>query len=60
MVIYNRWGEVVFESFDSGKGWNGTYGGDIVPDGVYLWQITTADIATDEKRDFYGHVTVIK
>jgi gliding motility-associated-like protein len=60
LTIFNRWGEIVFESYDPSKGWNGTYGGEVVPDGVYIWQISTADIATDEKRDFYGHVTVLK
>jgi gliding motility-associated-like protein len=60
LTIFNRWGEIVFESYDLSKGWNGTYGGEIVQDGVYIWQIITSDIATDKKLEFNGHVTVIK
>lgn len=60
MTLYNRWGEIIFESYDVTKGWNGTYGGEIVPAGVYVWHITTADIATDKKLEYYGHVTVLR
>jgi hypothetical protein len=41
-------------------GWNGTYGGEIVPDGVYNWTVETADVATDKRFEFNGHITVIK
>ncbi len=60
LTIYNRWGEPMFESYNLATGWSGTYGGEIVPDGVYIWHITTAEIATDKKLEFYGHVSVVK
>lgn len=60
LTIYNRWGEVMFESFNLATGWNGTYGGAIVKEGVYTWHIVTAEVATDKKLEFFGHVTVIK
>jgi gliding motility-associated-like protein len=60
LTIFNRWGEIIFESYNLAAGWNGTYGGEIVEDGVYIWHITTADIATDDKLEFFGHVTLIK
>ena len=60
LTIYNRWGETLFVSYNLATGWNGTYGGEIVEDGVYIWHITTADIATDEKLEFFGHVTIVK
>lgn len=60
LTIFNRWGEIIFESYNLAGGWNGTYGGEIVEDGVYIWHITTADIATDDKLEFFGHVTLIK
>lgn len=41
-VIYNRWGEVFFETNDLTQGWNGA--GEqrthYVPDGVYIWQLS--------------------
>ncbi len=60
LTIYNRWGEKMFESYNLATGWNGTYGDDLVEDGVYIWHITTAEIATDKKLEFHGHVTVLK
>ncbi|HIK62380.1 MAG TPA: hypothetical protein EYG01_00035, partial [Flavobacteriales bacterium] len=46
MQIYNRWGEVVFESDDINRGWNGTTrdGGNIASIGVYLYYIAVEDI----------------
>ena len=39
-MVFNRWGEVVWESFDASAGWNGYYGGNgLVQDGTYVWKI---------------------
>ncbi|MBW7867860.1 MAG: PKD domain-containing protein [Brumimicrobium sp.] len=38
-TIYNRWGEVVFETHDIQAGWDGTCKGKDSPDGVYVWRI---------------------
>ncbi len=39
ITIYNRWGEKLFYSNDINISWDGTYQGNIVPDGVYIWVI---------------------
>ena len=42
LMIFNRWGEVVFESYDASVGWDGTYSVEsdrIVRDGTYVWKI---------------------
>jgi len=39
LQIYNRWGQKLFESNDPNIGWNGIYKNQIVPQGVYLYQI---------------------
>jgi gliding motility-associated-like protein len=36
MVIYNRWGEKLFQTTDMHAGWDGTVKGRPVPDGVYV------------------------
>ncbi len=37
MIVYDRWGEKVFESMNAIKdGWNGTYKGSLVRSGVYV------------------------
>ena len=36
MQIYNRWGELIFETSDETKGWDGIYKGSYVQQDVYL------------------------
>ncbi len=37
LSIFNRWGDVVFESRNYGGGWDGTYKGKPLPAGTYLY-----------------------
>jgi len=60
LMIFNRWGEIIFESYNANIGWNGTYGGEIVQDGVYLWQIDFKELHTDKRHMHKGHVTILK
>ena len=63
MKIFNRWGEIVFESNDASKGWNGTYGVEgntIVRDGTYIWKIEFKETGKDKRQILTGHVNVLK
>jgi gliding motility-associated-like protein len=62
LVIYNRYGEVVFQSFDSEASWDGRYGnnGNIVQDGTYAWVVTAKDAIDDNKYEFKGTINVVK
>jgi gliding motility-associated-like protein len=59
-VIYNRWGETVFESHDSNVGWDGTYQGELVVEGTYIWNITVKQLHSDAFEIFSGHVSLIR
>ncbi len=37
MQIFNRWGQLIFESDDPAKGWDGNYNGSPVPMGTYVY-----------------------
>jgi len=37
LVIYNRWGQLVFETRDPYKGWNGAVNGKAAAVGTYVW-----------------------
>ncbi|MEO5584392.1 MAG: PKD domain-containing protein, partial [Flavobacteriales bacterium] len=39
MRVFNRWGELVFESHDINQGWDGYYKGKISPQDVYVYQL---------------------
>ena len=61
MTIFNRWGEVIFESYDASRGWNGHYGNrGLVEDGTYIWQIQFKEARSDKKHLYNGHITVLK
>ena len=64
LSIYNRWGELIFESNDMTIGWDGTYvsSGKIheSQDDVYTWKIRYKIKANDEHKIAVGHVTIIK
>lgn len=57
--IYNRWGEMVFETRDQTKGWDGTYKNADAPQGVYDYylDITCKGNATFSKK---GNITLIR
>jgi gliding motility-associated-like protein len=64
LYIYDRWGELIFESHNTEVGWNGTYGSnqeiDMVQDGTYTWKIEFKVTKNDERRMEVGHVNVIR
>ena len=60
MLIFNRWGEIVWESHNYDIGWNGTYAGNIIPDGVYTWKIEVKTSRNDERKAYVGHVNVLR
>jgi gliding motility-associated-like protein len=58
--VYNRWGEIIFESNNHEIGWDGTYHGMLVQEGVYTWQIEFKTSKNDERKTIQGHLNVLK
>jgi gliding motility-associated-like protein len=59
-LIYNRWGQIVWESFNPNIGWDGTYNGTMCQDGVYTWKLRFKTPKTDEIKEFKGSLTLIR
>jgi gliding motility-associated-like protein len=59
--IYNRWGDLLFETNDINEGWDGkaNTGGKTVQADVYVWLIITKDI-NRRPHQYTGHVTLLK
>lgn len=38
LQVFNRWGELIFESDELAKGWNGKYRGQLCQSGVYIYK----------------------
>lgn len=57
-VVYDRWGEEMFTTQSLTEGWDGTYKGAAVPDGVFVYFVKV--IGQDNKSySFKGTVTVL-
>lgn len=60
MQVYDRWGTLVFETTKpEGRGWDGTYGGKMMPFGVYVYQIEVI-FNNDILEKYNGNVTLIR
>lgn len=59
MNIYNRWGEVVFTTFDPDGGWDATYNGGLVQSGTYTYTVIYQKDNGVEKH-IEGHVNVLR
>lgn len=59
LMIYNRWGEKVFETFDQSRGWNGEFGDKGVCPDVYGYYLTVRCFNGEEYAE-KGNITVLK
>lgn len=57
--IYNNWGEIIFESDDQSRGWDGTRDGTDQPVGVYIYTVRAVTL-DDEQHTIKGDVTLLR
>jgi gliding motility-associated-like protein len=62
MLIFDRWGELVFESHNANLGWDGSYGPNArkAQDGTYTWKISFKSLYNDKRKSVLGHVTLMR
>jgi gliding motility-associated-like protein len=60
VLIYNRWGEVIWESYDATVSWDGTYKGQLCPTGSYVYDIKFGGDNNGIKYSFTGNVNLIR
>jgi gliding motility-associated-like protein len=60
LQIYNRWGQLIFESYDSNIGWDGTYDNRLVSQGIYTWKIEFISLVDLKTHEIHGTVGVLK
>jgi gliding motility-associated-like protein len=62
MEIFNRWGDMVFQTFDFETVWDGSYmtGDHYVPDGVYVYHIVAYSLSDGIQKELFGHINVIR
>jgi gliding motility-associated-like protein len=58
MIIYNRWGQQIFETNDAEEGWNGKVDGQLSPRGLYYWLLVYRKLKDNPIR-LRGSVTLL-
>ena len=59
--IFDRWGQLVFDTTDPDKGWDGSgIDGGRTATGVYVWRLTFRPLYGADKLDRFGTVTLLK
>ncbi len=59
IIIYNRWGEKVFESTDPAFCWDGTYKGKLINTAVFVYYLE-ATLITGEQVTKKGNISLIR
>lgn len=61
MTIWNRWGEMVFQTNDPNEAWNGRKMnvGAMSPEGVYVYLVTFTE-PRGQRREFKGFATLLR
>lgn len=57
--IFNRWGEKVFESSNQAFGWDGTYNGELMNTGVFVYRLEGTTV-NKEPFSMKGNITLIR
>jgi gliding motility-associated-like protein len=56
--VFNRWGELIFETNNISEGWDGKYRGNFCQQGVYIYKLAVQNL--DNHRSYYsGNITLI-
>lgn len=59
MLIFNRWGELLFTSENPTDAWDGTFNGQPVKEDVYVWKINYKS-KYEERKSIIGKVTLLR
>ena len=60
LSIYNRWGEIVFETKDVDFGWDGFYKNKMAESGTYIWQLQFTNLFNSKKELINGHLNLLR
>ena len=59
MMIFNRWGQLIYKTDDPTKGWNGYFKGRLCNEGVYKYKIEGV-YETGQPFMIIGDVTLLR
>lgn len=59
-MIFDRWGEKIFETQNTEEGWNGWYKGNLCSNDVYVYKIIFRDDRRNDHHELIGRVTLVR
>jgi gliding motility-associated-like protein len=59
IMIYDRWGNLLYQSQDPGFKWDGTVNNIPLPEGVYVYVITALS-TLDDNMELNGSITLVR
>ena len=60
LTIFNRWGELIFQTRDINEGWDGLHKGKLCQIDSYIWKIYVEVANSSEVKSYTGHVNLIR
>ena len=60
LQVFNRYGQLVFETQDKNNGWDGRYKGIEQPGGAYIWILGYSTLNKDKLTQLKGNVVLIR
>ena len=60
LSIYNRWGELIFESESLSRGWDGSHNGRPAPQGTYVCRIDYIPTGASQTKTIAGTVVLLR
>lgn len=58
--VFNRWGDLVFETDRYGNAWDGTWRGKTSQQDVFVWKVEARSLETGNMIEEMGHVVLLK
>ena len=58
--IYNRWGNLIFETHNTNIGWDGTFANQELTNDTYIWKLEFKEKSNNKKHSKVGHVNLLK
>lgn len=59
-MIFDRWGELIFDTHDTFQGWDGRYKGNKCQEDTYVWKIEYTNVVDGNHLNLIGHVNLIR
>lgn len=59
-LIFDRWGEKIFDTSDPQEGWNGYKNNRLCQQDVYIYKILFKDIVSMKMHQYMGHFTLVR